>query len=73
LDGARIFNSLPISVRSVRRVSVDDFKAKLDKYLETLADEPILQNYIPAMCNQLTAAPSNSIIDHARTKFRRPG
>ena len=54
-------------------MSVDDFKAKLDKYLETLADEPKLQNYIPAMCNQLTAAPSNSIIDHARTKFRRPG
>ena len=54
-------------------MSVDDFKAKLDKYLETLADEPKLQNYIPAMCNPLTAAPSNSIIDHASTKFRRPG
>ena len=73
VNGARLFNSLPKSVRSVRRVSVDDFKAKLDEYLGTLTDEPKLQNYIPAMCNQLTAAPSNSIIDHARTKFRRPG
>ena len=73
VNGAKIFNSLPKSVRNITRVSVDDFKAKLDEYLATLPDEPKLQNYIPAMCNQLTAAPSNSIIDYARTRMRRPG
>ena len=73
VNGARIFNSLPKSVRNLTRTSIEDFKSKLDKYLETLPDEPKLTNYTPAVCNQITASPSNSIIDHARSRHRRPG
>ena len=73
VNGARIFNSLPKSVRNLTRISIDDFKSKLDNYLETLPDEPKLTCYTPTVCNQVTASPSNSIIDHARSRFRRPG
>ena len=73
VNGARIYNSLPKSIRNLRRLSVVDFKSKLDEYLQTLPDEPKLPNYTPVVCNQITASPSNSIIDHARAKMRRPG
>ena len=71
--GARIFNSLPKSLRDLQQSSVDEFKLKLDKYLENIQDEPSLPNYIPTACNQLTAKPSNSIVDQGRLKTRRPG
>ena len=73
VNGARIFNSLPKAIRNLRRLSVVDFKSKLDEYLQTLPDEPKLPSYIPGVCNQITASPSNSIIDHAKAKMRRPG
>ena len=72
VKGARIFNSLPKSLRNLKQISVDDFKFKLDKYLETIPDEPSLPNYTPTACNQLTAKSSNSIVDQGRLK-RRPG
>ena len=46
VNGVRIFNSLRKSVRNLTRTSIDDFKSKLNKYLETLPDEPKLTNYI---------------------------
>ena len=56
------------------RTSLDKFKLKLDKYLETHPDAHKAQNYIPKPCNQFTGNPSNSIIDHARAEtIRRPG
>ena len=73
VSGARIFNSLPINLRSLSNISVEEFKAKLDKYLETIPDEPILPDYTPSVCNLVTAKPSNSIIDQGRTSLRRPG
>ena len=73
VNGAKIFNSLPKSLRNLSRIPLEDFKMQLDKFLETLPDEPILPGYTPATCNQITAKPSNSIIDQGRTKTRRPG
>ena len=73
VNGARIFNSLPKKIRNLSKIPLDDFKSKLDSYLETLPDEPNLPDYTPSMCNQVTAKPSNSIIDYARTTIRRPG
>ena len=73
VNGARLFNSLPKKLRNMTRIPLDDFKSSLDHYLETLPDEPNLPNYTPSTCNQMTAKPSNSIIDHARDSFRRPG
>ena len=73
VSGANIFNSLPKSIRNFKSSNIDEFKTKLDKYLETLPDEPKLSNYIPTGCNQFSASPSNSIVDQARTRLRRHG
>ena len=74
VHGPKLFNSLPQAIRNLQKISIDDFKAKLDKYLETIPDEPKLPNYIPATCNQITGNPSNSIVDHVKTeRTRRPG
>ena len=73
VSGGNLFNSLPKSVRNLEKVSVEEFKFKLDKYLEVLPDEPKVGTYIPSVCNQFSASPSNSIIDHSRTRMRRPG
>ena len=74
IHGPRLFKSLPKSVRSMTNVTVEDFKGSLDKFLEILPDEPKVDNYVPSACNILTASPSNSIIDLAKSvRARRPG
>ena len=40
VNGAQIFNSLPIHIRNKTECSVDSFKAALDKYLKLVPDEP---------------------------------
>ena len=73
VSGARTFNSLPKHLRNLSNISVEEFKIKLDQYLEKIPDEPILPDYTPSACNLVTAKPSNSIIDQGRTNQRRPG
>ena len=73
VSGAKVFNSLPKHLRMLSNISVDDFKCKLDKYLEAIPDEPALPEYTPSACNLVTAKPSNSIVDQGRTILRRPG
>ena len=70
----KLFNSLPQSIRNLTKISVDEFKAKLDKYLELLPDEPKIGGYIPSACDQYNGKPSNSMIDQGRhLNRRRPG
>ena len=74
VHGPRLFNSLPKSVRRITNVTVEEFKSSLDKLLELLPDEPKVGNYVPSACNILTASPTNSIVDLAKTvRARRPG
>ena len=73
VNGPRLFNSLPKHIRNIRRVSIDDFKEHLDKYLQKIPDEPNVEGLTPATCNLFTAAPSNSILDQSRNCIRRPG
>ena len=76
VHGAKLFNALPKSIRNLRKISIEDFKFKLDKFLEGIPDEPKLPGYVPRGCNQISAVPSNSIIDQSRTASldaRRPG
>ena len=40
VNGPRIFNSLPISLRNKSKCSVESFKTALDKYLKSVPDEP---------------------------------
>ena len=47
IHGAKLFNALPKSVRNLTRTSVDEFKVALDKFLQTIPDEPKLPGYTP--------------------------
>ena len=42
--GAKLFNSLPSNLRNTTNTTVDHFKYKLDKFLTTLEDLPLLQS-----------------------------
>ena len=48
IHAPRLFNSLPMEIINLTKISVDDFKIKLDKYLEKLPDEPKVGVYIPS-------------------------
>ena len=57
VNGPRIFNSLPISLRNKSKCSVDSFKAALDKHLKSVPDEPrvgTLIKYCAKGSNSLT-------------------
>ena len=73
-NGPKLFNSLPKYLRNISKVKVEEFKEKLDKYLQQIPDEPNVESLTPSACDMFTAAPSNSIVDQSRTnKLRRPG
>ena len=40
LRGAKMFNLLPVGVRTLNGVSVDRFKSELDKFLSIVPDQP---------------------------------
>ena len=40
VHGPRLFNSLPISLRNKTNCTVDAFKSSLDRFLETIPDQP---------------------------------
>ena len=62
--GPRLFNSLPADIRNITSCSVESFKRHLDKYLQTLPDQPTVPGYY------VRSAPSNSIIDQGRPSGR---
>lgn len=65
--GPRLFNSLPQEVRNLKGCSVDKFKNALDRYLQSLPDEPL----IPSM-TKFKGCDTNSVIDWASTvRLRR--
>ena len=57
------FNSLPKSLRQIKRNSSVDFKEELDLFLAKLPDQPHIGDQVPHICDQLTAKPSNSLVD----------
>ena len=65
VHGSQLFNSLPASVRNTTKYSVDDFKTKLDKFLESIPDEPNVSGLTPGACT-LEARASNSLVDQVR-------
>ena len=75
VNGPKLFNSIPRKVRNLTKVSVGEFKEQLDKFLEMIPDQPNVDGLTPTACNLYNAAPSNSIVDQARTilPHRRPG
>ena len=74
VNGPQLFNCLSLKLRNTSKVSVDEFKEKLDQFLEKIPDEPNVEGLVPTACNQFNASPSNSIIDQVRRLTeRRPG
>ena len=45
VNGVKLFNSLPKSLRNLKDVDLSTFKQKLDKFLSTVADEPQCPGY----------------------------
>ena len=74
VNGPKLFNCLPLSIRNLNGITVDEFKLKLDQFLAKIPDEPNVDGLTPSACDLFSAAPSNSVIDQSRTlKTRRPG
>ena len=65
INGPQLFNSLPAYLRNITKCGVDDFKTKLDKYLEKVPDEPSMRGLVPRAYT-IEARPSNSILDQSR-------
>ena len=45
VNGSKLFNILPPSIRNLRNVGVETFKRKLDEFLATIPDEPQSPGY----------------------------
>ena len=66
--GPRLYNSVPKYLRDVESVKTEKFKFELDKFLESIPDQPKLPNCV-------TASRSNSILDqltHLRAQRNLP-
>ena len=58
VQGAKLFNAMPKSIRNLKNVSIIKFKSALDNHLKSIPDEPQIHGYTG--CRR---AMSNSIID----------
>ena len=56
VHGAQVFNLLPRDLRDISTGIVDQFKARLDDWLQTIPDQPTIPG-------RTRAAPTNSLID----------
>ena len=65
VNGPQLYNILPANVRNMTRCSIDDFKMKLDKFLEGIPDEPSVRGLTPGACTAEARA-SNSLLDQVR-------
>ena len=67
---SRIFNSLPKEIRNLEEeTSLDYIKHKIDKFLQSITDEPRLPGYLPSV-----SAASNKLEDQVRaTEFLSEG
>jgi hypothetical protein len=62
--GSQLFNALPKDIRDLSNCSVEVFKNKLDKYLNSIRDEPLVRGYTAVRQTE-----SNSLI-HMIPLFR---
>ena len=62
VKGAKIFNLLPVWIRTMNGISVDKFKSELDKFLAGVPDQPTVPG-------QGRAASTNSLLDQLQLVF----
>ena len=63
VNGPQLFNSLPTELRNIKNCALEDFKYKLDQWLERVPDEPNVRGLTPG---GMDANASNSIVHQAR-------
>ena len=63
--GSRLYNSLAKYLRDIKSVKTEKFKFELDKFPDTIPDQPKIPNYV-------TASGSNRILDQL-THLRAQG
>ena len=67
IHGQQLFNVLPIELRNMTGCSVDTFKRKLDKFLQTVPDQPLIPGYTAQR-----RAESNSLLHMTRFAAAHP-
>lgn len=65
VHGPKLFNCLPAKIRNLTKVGLDDFKMALDKWLESVPDQPKIDGLTPGTQN-LSGVYSNSIIHQTK-------
>ena len=70
VNGPQLFNSIPASISNMTRCGVEDFKMKLDNFLEIGPGEPSVRGLVPRACTA-DARPSNSILDQVKMVQKR--
>ena len=60
-NGPNLFNSLPKHKRNMKKCKLEEFKSKLDKYLQLLPDQPKIDDLAP-WGQDREGKPSNSIL-----------
>ena len=76
VHGPQLFNSLPVYLRNMTKCPIEDFKMKLDKFLQKVPDQPSVSGLTPGVCTAQALA-SNSFMDQVRkvsgVDMRGPG
>ena len=73
VNGPQLFNCLPTYLKNTTKCSVEEFKLKLDKFLEKVPDEPNVKGLTPGGMTAEARA-SNSILDQIkRVQMRGQG
>ena len=62
VKGAKLFNLLPVWIRTMNGVSVDKFKSELDRFLAGVPDQPTVPG-------RGRAATTNSLLDQLQIVF----
>ena len=63
VSGPKLFNCLPKYLRNRSKVTKEEFKEELDQFLGKIPDQPKIGDLVPSVCDQITARPSNSLVD----------
>ena len=73
VSGPKLFNCLPKYLRNRSKVTKEEFKEELDKFLGEIPDQPKIGDLVPSVCDQITAKPSNSLVDVLRRNANNYG
>ena len=63
VNGGSLFNKMPQYIRDSTDKTVEGFKSKLDKFLETISDCPLTKGLYPDPINPVSGKNLNCIID----------